>query len=46
MMAEWIVLTPGNPATEVHFVSSRSCMLFPVNVIAQFNEHLISAYAD
>ena len=27
-------------------VSSRSRMLFPVNVIAQFNEHLISVYAD
>ena len=40
MMAEWIVRMPGNPATEVRFVSSRSRMLFPVNVIAQFNEHL------
>ena len=46
MMAEWIVRTPGNPATKVRFVSSRSRMLFPVNVIVQFNEHLISVYAD
>ena len=28
MMAEWIVRTPGNPATKVRFVSSRSRMLF------------------
>ena len=45
VMAEWIVRTPDNPATEVRFVSSWSRMLFLV-VIAQFNEHLISVYAN
>ena len=32
-MAEWIVHTPGNPATEVRFVSSRSCVLFPFGIL-------------